>query len=80
MAAERLLEQILKLPVDERAELARQVLLSLEPEEFNDDAEQAWVAEIQRRREAIRRGEVQLLDWIDVRREIIDELSQARSA
>ena len=80
MATEALLEQILKLPADERAELARQVLLSLEPEEFSDDVEQAWVAEIQRRREAIRRGDVQLLDWVDVRRQILDELNQARSA
>ena len=80
MATEVLLEQVLKLPVEERAELARQVLLSLEPEEFSGDVEQAWMAEIQRRREAIRRGEVQLLEWVDVRRQILDELSQARSA
>jgi len=78
MATDLLLDQVLKLPADERAELARQVLLSLEPEEFSADAEQTWVAEIQRRREAIRRGEVQLLEWSDVRRQILDELSQTR--
>ena len=80
MANQELLEQVLKLPSAERAEVARQVLLSLEPEGFDDDAEQAWVAEIQRRRDAIRRGEVQLLEWADVRQQILAELGQARSA
>lgn len=70
MAVETLLGEILKLPVDERAELARRVLLSLEPNEFGDDAEQAWMEEIQRRREAIRSGDAQLMDWGDVRRQI----------
>ena len=80
MAAQEILQQILKLPIAERAEVARQVLLSLEPEGFDEDAEQAWVAEIQRRREAIRRGDVQLLEWADVRQQILGELGQARSA
>jgi putative addiction module component (TIGR02574 family) len=80
MATEALLEQVLKLPVHERAEFARQVLLSLKPDEVTGDAEQAWLAEIQRRRLAIRQGDVQLLEWVDVRRQILGELSRARSA
>ena len=80
MATQELLQAVLKLPIAGRAEVARQVLLSLEPEGFDDDAEQEWVAEIQRRREAIRRGEVQLLEWADVRQQIVSELGQAHSA
>ena len=76
MVTHELLEQVLKLPTAERAEVARQVLLSLEPEGFEDDAEKAWVTEIQRRREAVRRGDVQLLDWADVRQQILGELNE----
>ena len=79
MTNESLLEQVLKLPANERAEVAQQVLLSLEPAEFCDDVDHAWVAEIQQRRAAIRNGEVQLLEWADVRRQILGELGQARS-
>lgn len=79
MATEALLEQILKLPGDERAELARQVLLSLEPDEFDDDIDHAWATEIHRRREAVRCGDVKLLDWVDARQQILDEPNQARS-
>ena len=79
MTNESLLAQVLKLPANERAEVAQQVLLSLEPAEFGDDMDRDWVAEIQRRRAAIRNGEVQLLEWADVRRQILGELGQARS-
>ena len=77
MAEETLLEEILKLPVDRRAELARQVLLSLEPNQSDDDAEQGWMDEIQRRREAIRSGDAQLMDWVDARRQLIGELNSS---
>ena len=60
-------------------DLSRQVLLSPKPDEFDDDIEHAWATEIHRRREAVRCGDVKLLDWVDARQQILDELNQARS-
>ena len=47
----------------ERAELAHTLLLSLEPGDFDEDADQEWAAEIRRRLQAIRNGRVALRDW-----------------
>lgn len=45
--AQELLEQALTLPLNDRAELAAQLLATLEEQEA--DVEAAWAAEIQRR-------------------------------
>jgi putative addiction module component (TIGR02574 family) len=58
-----LVEQLLELSPTDRADLARQLLLSLEPTDVDADADQAWEAEIERRCAAVDRGEVELLDW-----------------
>ena len=72
-AAENLLEQAMKLGVDERAELAAELLASLdgEPEE---DVEAAWAAEIQRRIERIEAGAEKFIPWDDVKRRIEKEI------
>jgi putative addiction module component (TIGR02574 family) len=51
----RILEQIDALPNNERAAIAHAVLLSLEPED--PDAEAEWDAELVARAESIRNGE-----------------------
>ena len=60
-----IVEKILRLPEKDRAELARQLLLSLEPPLTDSQAEvdAAWEAETERRCAQIERGEVAMLDW-----------------
>jgi putative addiction module component (TIGR02574 family) len=55
---------ILQLPQDDRAELARDLLVSLDgdPTETSN-VEQVWNDEILARSEAYRRGEVTARDW-----------------
>jgi len=72
-AARDLLEEALKLDVSERADLAAELLASLdgEPEE---QVEAAWAAEIQRRIDRIEAGTEKLLPWEDVQRQINKEI------
>ena len=68
-AAEDVLHDAMALPLGERAELAVELLASLdgEPEE---DVEAAWAAEIAARVERIRRGEAEGRRWDDVRADL----------
>lgn len=60
-----LIDRVMSLPADARAELARQLIISLEPvaPEAADDVDVAWEAEIERRLSQVERGEVELRDW-----------------
>ncbi len=60
-----LLSAALMLPETERANLAGLLLRSLDPTP-DPAADEAWAAEIQRRVQAIDRGEVDLIPWDDV--------------
>jgi len=60
---QELVSTALELSADDRAELARQLILSLEPAEVDADADSAWEAEIEHRLQAIDRGEVATVDW-----------------
>ena len=53
---------------------------NLDPDEFDDDDDQAWMAEIQSRREEMLRGETPMRNWSEVRAEVLHELRQPRSA
>jgi putative addiction module component (TIGR02574 family) len=55
------LEEALKLTANERAEVAEQLIASLD-EVPDTDVEQAWQEEIQRRLQQVERGEVELID------------------
>ena len=55
------LEEALKLSPHERAEVAEQLIASLD-EVPDTDVEQAWQEEIQKRVQQIERGEVELID------------------
>lgn len=55
------LEEALKLSSNERAEVAEQLIASLD-EASDTGVEQAWQEEVQRRLGQIERGEVELID------------------
>ena len=63
MSATELLQQALELPENERASLARQLLLSLEDSVADEDWEAAWSAEIQARSAALEQGKTTARDW-----------------
>jgi len=56
-----LLKKALELPLDDRMEIAVELLESLHDAE--DDVEAAWAAEIQNRVAAARAGELERTDW-----------------
>ena len=61
-AATDLLSNALALPVRERAKIAHELLLSLD-DGADDDANEAWVAELERRASEIRSASVPTEDW-----------------
>ena len=66
-----LLQSALALPESDRAELAASLIRSLDSH-ADEDADAAWAAEIQRCVESIDNGEVKLIPWNDVMREMRD--------
>ena len=72
-AAQNLLQEALKLEVPERAELAAELLASLDGEP-DEDVEAAWAAEIRSRIERIEAGTEKLLAWGEVRQRIEKEI------
>jgi len=68
-AAEALLADALRLTPEARAELATELLASLDGP-ADSDAEAAWAAEIERRVDAIESGAVALEPWEDAKRRI----------
>ncbi|MBM4125845.1 MAG: addiction module protein [Nitrospira sp.] len=63
------LEEALKLSATERAEVAEQLISSLD--EIPDaDVEQAWQEEVQRRLRQVERGEVKTIPWEEVQRRL----------
>jgi hypothetical protein len=59
----QLVDRILQLSVEDRADLARRLILSLGPDHPEPEAGADWEAVIERRLDAVDRGEVALLDW-----------------
>jgi hypothetical protein len=68
-----LVERILHVPVGDRAALARKLILSLEPADFDADADAAWDAEIEARLAQVDRGEVAPIDC----RQAVDRARQS---
>ena len=69
-AKKRLLEEALRLPPDQRAELAGDLLATLEPDTASERRTDAgWIAEIQRRARAGTAGSV-AVSWAKARRQI----------
>jgi putative addiction module component (TIGR02574 family) len=71
--AEQLLDEALRLPEQERAEIAARLIESLE-REVDSDVDGAWAAEIERRCAALDAGQAVTSDWNDVRRRIEEEI------
>jgi len=68
-AARTVLAEALRLEPDARAELAAEILASLDGP-LDADAEAAWDVEIERRIEAIEAGSIALEPWDAVKRRI----------
>ncbi len=63
MTLEQLRQQVLLLPVQDRASLIRELIESLESGETGEEISQSWLDEITRRSEALHRGEMECDDW-----------------
>ena len=74
--AQELLREAMALPVQERADLAAELLASLDDAAAEDPAEveAAWAAEIERRARRVMTGETAGIPWEDVRRRAEAEL------
>jgi hypothetical protein len=70
---QEILDLAMRLPEPQRASLARQLLLSLEPDRFDEDHEALWVAEIESRLQRTEQGAADACDW----REAIDRIRQS---
>ncbi len=69
MDAKQLLEEALRLPDEERAALAGELIQSLETE-VDADAEAAWSIEIRARLDRLDAGTATTIPWSEARRRI----------
>jgi putative addiction module component (TIGR02574 family) len=74
--AQELLREALALPLSERADVAAELLASLDDAaaEHPADVEAAWATEIERRARRVMAGESTGIPWQDVRRRAEAEL------
>ena len=70
--AKQLLESALRLPVDQRAELAARLIQTLDPG-VDEDTTVAWAAEIQERVKEIDESQVKTVPWSQARRMIMGQ-------
>ena len=78
MSRETLLQEALKLPHTERADVAAELLASLdeEPADNLEEVEKAWGAEIERRARRVLAGESAGVPWEQVRQGIEERLAK----
>jgi putative addiction module component (TIGR02574 family) len=69
MDSKQLLVEALRLPDEERAALAGELIDSLDSE-VDPDAEAAWAAEIRARLSDLQAGRAQTIPWSEARRRI----------
>lgn len=72
--ASSVLQEALKLSIDERADLAAEIIASVDGDP-DSDAEQAWANEIERRARRALAGESRGTDWDTIRSRIEAKLS-----
>lgn len=75
-SAPEVLQAAMSLDANERARIAYELLLSLEPDVADEDVEGAWAQEIRRRLAAIREGGVALRDWDDALSDIRQSIAE----
>lgn len=74
---QELLREVLALPAEDRADVAAELLASLEDGDVKTaDIEAAWAAEIEKRARRVLAGESQGIPWKDVRRRAEAELHE----
>ena len=73
------IQELLKLPIEDRARVAKLLLDSLDEELDDVDAEALRVAELARRAGAVADGTAELIDAEEVRRRIAARLPEART-
>lgn len=78
MSTEELLAQVLRLPRQERARVAEELLSSLE-EPDDEEVAAAWAHELDRRSREVAEGKVQTVEWSAARAQILEELEQRRA-
>lgn len=66
---QKLLEEVLQLPLEDREMIASELYESIDPE-FADEA--AWSAEVQRRVAELKAGTVETISWEQVRQKMLD--------
>ena len=73
---ETILREALALPDEERADLAAQLIASLDSPEVEDPATigTVWAAELERRARRVLSGEPPAADWDTVRGRVADDL------
>lgn len=69
---QKLLQEALKLPPEERAALAGTLIDSLDTD-VDPDIEAAWAAEFARRAQEIDSGKVKCIPWPEARRAILGQ-------
>ncbi len=67
--SQEIIDTALALPEAERADIAAALIRSLDTE-ADADADAMWAEEIERRLQSIDRGDVRLVPWDDVMREL----------
>lgn len=77
MSTDELLAEALRLPRPERAQVAEELLSSLE--ESDDEVAAAWASELERRSREVAEGRVHATAWATVRTSILKELEQRRA-
>ena len=79
MSTDELRSEALALPSEKRAELAQALLESLHGD-ADSDAEVMWLAELDRRAEAVADGTAKLVSWDEARERIAARLKARREA
>lgn len=70
-AGTKVLHEALQLPENVRAEIAAELIASLDRDR-DEEVQQAWAKEIARRANAVRQGELKGEDW----RPVLDEIER----
>ena len=72
-----IIDSALKLPPEERARVAREIIASLDGP-ADQDVDALWLAEVERRLDEVERGAAALVPWDTVRQRVMERLRAAR--
>ena len=72
----KIVEQALKMPARERAEIAQRLLESLD-RQMDIDVESAWQSEVERRISELDSGQVACIPWEEVRERLMRNSREA---